>query len=39
LKKKLKIDAVATVALASFFLALLLVFGSEAALVRGDCPV
>jgi hypothetical protein len=39
LEKKLKIDAVAMVPLASFFLALLLVFGSEAALVRSDCPV
>jgi hypothetical protein len=38
LEKKLKSDAVATVPLASFFLALLLAFGSEAALVRADCP-
>jgi hypothetical protein len=38
-EKKLKSDAVATVPLAGFFLALLLAFGSEAAMVCGDCPV
>jgi hypothetical protein len=39
LEKKLKSDAVATVPLACFFLALLLPFASETAMMRGDCPV
>jgi hypothetical protein len=39
LEKKLKSRSGAMIPRAHFFLALLLAFGSEAAMVRCDCPV